>query len=197
MNGMAKQRIGLILAVAVAAFALVATGGVAATAIIQTAIPAKAAETNTVSVDTVSGSAAQVETVAAAYRKQLEEANARIRQANAEITQLKQRVTEVQNAQATQTAQSATASEPSYRLSADDAAQLVLRAAPGTTLLGLPELVDFRGAAAYEVQLDAGTVYVDANSGEFLYAQRGHRDFEGDSEGDEQHEEEHSNGFGG
>ncbi len=196
---MAKQRFGLILAVAVAAFALVATGGVAATAVIQSATPAKAAESNTVNATAAAADTqAQVNAVDTAYRKQLEEANARIKQANAEITQLKQRVTQMQNAQATQTAQSAQAAQQQYRLSADDAAQLVLRAAPGTTLLGQPELVDFRGTAAYEVQLDAGTVYVDANSGEFLYAQRGHRAPQSNGGEDSQENEEHeSNEFGG
>jgi hypothetical protein len=40
--------------------------------------------------------------------------------------------------------------------------------APGASLLATPELVDFQSRAAYEVRLDRGVVYVDANSGEVL-----------------------------
>lgn len=44
-----------------------------------------------------------------------------------------------------------------------------LAAVPGARLLGTPELVWFRGQAAYEASLDRGTVYVDAHSRRILH----------------------------
>jgi len=44
-----------------------------------------------------------------------------------------------------------------------------LNATPGALALALPDLVDFQGNIAYEVRLDLGLVYVDANSGQILY----------------------------
>jgi len=58
---------------------------------------------------------------------------------------------------------------PTYAISPDMAATIALNAAPGATLTRQPELVDFQGTAAYEVSLDRGMVYVDANSGQVLY----------------------------
>jgi uncharacterized membrane protein YkoI len=58
---------------------------------------------------------------------------------------------------------------PAYPVSADDAGAIALAAEPGTQLTAKPELVDFQGTVAYEVVLDAGKVYVDANTGQILY----------------------------
>jgi uncharacterized membrane protein YkoI len=58
---------------------------------------------------------------------------------------------------------------PAYAISADAASRLALSAAPGATLSRAPELVSFQGVVAYEVLLDRGAVYVDANSGQILY----------------------------
>ena len=41
--------------------------------------------------------------------------------------------------------------------------------APGANLARTPELVNFQGGAAFEVVLDAGTLYIDAASGQVLY----------------------------
>lgn len=58
---------------------------------------------------------------------------------------------------------------PAYPISADNAGAIALAAEPGTQLMATPELVDFQGTVAYEVVLDAGKVYVDANTGQILY----------------------------
>src|SRR5437870_105261 len=55
-----------------------------------------------------------------------------------------------------------------YTISADDAARIALNSAPGSSLLQQPRLVSLRGTTAYEVALDKGYVYVDANSGQVL-----------------------------
>ncbi len=54
------------------------------------------------------------------------------------------------------------------QLSADRASQIALHAVPGATLVRPPELVNYQGIVAYEVVLDRGVWYVDANSGAIL-----------------------------
>jgi hypothetical protein len=55
--------------------------------------------------------------------------------------------------------------------------------------------VEFRGAIAYEVVLDAGTVYIDANSGQPIYAvsaqQRDNQQFEQEDHDDHDEHDEH------
>ncbi len=53
-------------------------------------------------------------------------------------------------------------------LSPDVAAQIALNVAPGASVTKTPELVSYNGTVAYEVLLDQGTVYVDANNGKVL-----------------------------
>jgi uncharacterized membrane protein YkoI len=58
---------------------------------------------------------------------------------------------------------------PTYAVAPDMAVTIALGAAPGATLTRQPDLVSFQGTVAYEVLLDRGAVYVDANSGQVLY----------------------------
>ncbi len=53
-------------------------------------------------------------------------------------------------------------------LSPDVAAQIALNVAPGASVTRTPELVSYNGTVAYEVLLDQGKVYVDANNGKVL-----------------------------
>lgn len=57
---------------------------------------------------------------------------------------------------------------PIYRLGSNEAAQIAQKLAPTAKVLGTPELVNFQGTVAYEVVLDQGKVYVDANNGNVL-----------------------------
>lgn len=59
---------------------------------------------------------------------------------------------------------------PAYAISPDAAGAIALGSAPGSTLTRTPELVSFQRIAAYEVLLDRGAMYVDANSGQILYS---------------------------
>lgn len=59
---------------------------------------------------------------------------------------------------------------PDYAVSAGEASTIALNAAPDARLVQLPELVNFEGNIAYEVLLDQGTAYVDAESGAVLYS---------------------------
>ncbi len=54
-------------------------------------------------------------------------------------------------------------------LSPDLAAQVALNVVQGAALTRTPDLVDYQGTLAYEVLLDQGTVYVNANTGGILY----------------------------
>jgi len=55
------------------------------------------------------------------------------------------------------------------QLSADQAAQLAMKLAPDARMTRTPELVNLQGTLAYEVVLNQGTIYVDANSGKVLF----------------------------
>ena len=57
-----------------------------------------------------------------------------------------------------------------YSIPADQAVAIALNSMRGAKLIHAPELVNYQGQVAYEVQLDRGTVYVDANSGRVLTA---------------------------
>ena len=65
-------------------------------------------------------------------------------------------------------AATATPAAPTYPVSADTAVAIVLTTVRGAALQSPPELVDYMGAVAYEVSLDRGLVYVDANTGKIL-----------------------------
>jgi uncharacterized membrane protein YkoI len=54
-------------------------------------------------------------------------------------------------------------------VSLDQAKQIALDTVPDATLTKEPELVNFQSTVAYEVALDKGNVYIDANSGQVLY----------------------------
>lgn len=127
----------------------------------------------------------------AQYRVLLEEANRRLEEANRQLAKLEQ---QLQAAQATQSVPApvanASRSQATQRpraqpapaqpqpqpqpviqaaLTPQRALEIALIAAPGTVAQRMPELVDFQGVVAYEVLLNAGTMYVDANSGAILY----------------------------
>ncbi|MCJ7513612.1 MAG: PepSY domain-containing protein [Anaerolineales bacterium] len=57
---------------------------------------------------------------------------------------------------------------PTFPINADTAVAIVLTTVRGGSLEKPPELVDYMGAAAYEVSLTQGLVYVDANTGKIL-----------------------------
>ena len=63
---------------------------------------------------------------------------------------------------------SANSAAPAFAISADTAVAIVLTTVRGGELIKPPELVDYMGAAAYEVSLVQGLVYVDANTGKIL-----------------------------
>ena len=53
-------------------------------------------------------------------------------------------------------------------LSAAQATELAKQESPNSILQATPELINYNGTAAYEVLLDSGTTYIDANLGSIL-----------------------------
>jgi len=160
------QRNALILAGALSAFILVLIGAVASRvsqqAAMQPATPTVAA------IPTVPATAgpdpavqALLDQQSAGYKQVIQQANDQLAEANLKLEQAYA---------ATAAAARPAAPPPPAYLSPDRAAQLAMVVAPGASVTRLPELVNFQGAAAYEVVLDAGTVYVDAVNGQVLFS---------------------------
>jgi len=154
----------------------------------------------------------------AQYRELIQRANQRIQEANRRLMEMEQQLASAPAG--TQLATDASASSagatsatarqplagaaanssvPNVAVSLQRALEIALAAAPGTVAQRVPELVNFQGSVAYEVALNAGLVYVDANSGAVLYngalapvvAQPVyHDDDERDEHNDDRHEKE-------
>ncbi|HXF68733.1 MAG TPA: PepSY domain-containing protein [Thermoflexus sp.] len=106
-----------------------------------------------------------------AYRALIVEANARLEQAYRQIQELS-----AQSAPPslnTSPDAPVTPSEASETLSPSRAIWIAMSAAPGSALMKAPELVFFQGTLAYEVTLDQGVLYIDANTGQILYNYNG------------------------
>ncbi len=98
-----------------------------------------------------------------AYRALIAEANARLEQAYRQIQELSAQLS------ASSSNAPAGSQELSVALSPARAIWIAMNAVPGSALMKEPELVLFQGALAYEVMLDQGTLYIDANTGQILY----------------------------
>ncbi|WP_448605261.1 hypothetical protein [Thermoflexus hugenholtzii] len=94
-----------------------------------------------------------------AYRQLIAEANARLQQAYQQIQELS----------AQQAGASGAPARPQAQISPARAIWIAMNVAPGSALMKEPELVLFQGILAYEVVLDQGTLYIDANTGRILY----------------------------
>jgi uncharacterized membrane protein YkoI len=123
---------------------------------------------------------------------QLSEANSRIEQANQQIaaanTQIKVQeaarptskpvaipraappAAPIPAAPTTQPAAPAAQPAAAYAISVEQAQAIALAYAPGAQLQRPAELVRFQGTPAYEVALDRGTLYIDAQSGQVIYS---------------------------
>ena len=183
------QRNAILTAAVLTSFVLVLIGGVVAR-VTQASAAAEAAPTVTVPIQTTATLDPEVQALIAQreaqYQQALQDANAQLQQAYQQQQALAEQLAQ-QQAQAQPPAQAQTAA--AYAVSPDMAASTALTVAPGTMLIREPELVNFQGAVAYEVTLDRGQVYVDANNGQVLYngavatAGGGHDDEGHDDEG--------------
>ncbi|KPL81195.1 PepSY domain-containing protein [Herpetosiphon geysericola] len=179
-----KPKFALLIAAVLTAFVLVIVAGVVRSLAQPSPVELAAGLDNSLPNDNVAQATATVQ----AYQQQLLEANQRIEEANRTIDEANARLQEpivvrepapAQQPIAQAPAQPQPAAQdplpatqapavPQYPISADQAGQLALAAAPGAGLLATPELVNYAGTAAYEVRLDRGLVYVDATTGAVL-----------------------------
>lgn len=153
-----NQRTPLLIAAALTVFVLVVVAGLATRLTQPTAL---APTSTTATLDVAPALDPSVEALVrereAAYQQALAEANTRLEAANAQIA-----IANAQVATAPQTA-------PTDALTPDQAQASALAAAPGSRVTAMPELVSYEGTPAYEVRLDRGLIYVDAQSGAVLY----------------------------
>jgi hypothetical protein len=181
-----KQKTALIIAAGATAFMLVSAGAVIRIVSTQ---PAQAVAQPASTPAPIAAPAADPN--AAQYQQLIDEANNRIQQLKDENANLRAQM---------QQSSSNTASAPSAagQVSADAAVQSALSLVPGAQLLNTPELVNFEGTPAYEVVLDAGTVYVDAASGQPIDAisarQRNRQQFEQQEHEEHEDHEDHEGG---
>ena len=132
----------------------------------------------------------------AQYKAQLAQANQRLQEANTQIAQANARIAQLQQPATTMAQANVPSDNPptaannsnddehddegdddtparnadAEGLSAEQVADIALRAARGATLIQLPALVDYRGQAVYQVLLDVGTLYIDPYNGSILAA---------------------------
>jgi uncharacterized membrane protein YkoI len=108
----------------------------------------------------------------AAYQRALDQANAKLAEANARIAQANQQADQAVAAAPTiaPVAPVAPADQaPTYAVSLLQARDLALSTMPGATLSRDPELVNYQGVPAYEVVLNSGTLYIDAQTAAVLF----------------------------
>ena len=153
-----NQRTPLLIAAALTVFVLVVVAGLATRLTQPTAL---APTSTTATLDVAPALDPSVEALVrereAAYQQALAEANTRLEAANAQIA--------IANAQVATAPQAA----PTDALTPDQAQASALTAAPGSRVTAMPELVSYEGTPAYEVRLDRGLIYLDAQSGAVLY----------------------------
>jgi uncharacterized membrane protein YkoI len=164
-----SQRTTLVIAATVTAFVLVLAGGLASQLSQASSMAPSAVATDALTQATAGASLdpaleALIQEREAAYQTALAEANRRLEEANRQIAAANARIAEAPASQAPAAAPAAS----SYAVSAEQAQGLALAAAPGATLARPVELVSYQGAPAYEVILDRGTLYIDAQSGAVL-----------------------------
>ncbi len=153
-----NQRTPFLIAAALTVFILVVVAGLATRLTQPTAL---APTSTTATLDVAPALDPSVEALVrereAAYQTALAEANTRLEAANAQIA--------IANGQVATAQQAA----PTDALTPDQAQASALAAAPGSRVTAMPELVSYEGTPAYEVRLDRGLIYVDAQSGAVLY----------------------------
>lgn len=104
----------------------------------------------------------------AAFQQLIQQANQKLAQSYQQQQDLSKQLQAEKQKQAPPKV--ASASQPiQYKVSAEQATSIALAAEKGAVLTKPTDLVSFKGTAAYEITLDRGVVYVDANSGQVLY----------------------------
>lgn len=153
-----NQKLALTLATFMTAFSLVLGGAIVGRSAQPTPTPTlQPTLVPTATTEDIQSIYSQRE---ALYQARLAEANRALAQAYAELG--------AATASASTSTPTPQASALDITITHRDAIAIALQAVPGATSLG-SSLVYFQGVTAYEVVLDRGNVYVDANTGAVLY----------------------------
>ncbi len=102
----------------------------------------------------------------AAFQQLVQQANTRLDQAYKQQQALTK---EIEDQKAAAQTRAAVPQQPIYKVTPEQALAIALATVPGSNALKPAELVSFHDLPTYEVTLDKGMVYVDANSGEVVY----------------------------
>lgn len=177
-----SQRTAMLVATALTVFVVIAIVGVVwqlfqkstvDTLALQVAAPAQTTELMGETKAVSGPTEAQVAEREAAVQQLIEQANQKLAESYQAQQELARQLAAEKAKQAAAVvpppAPAAANVQPKYNVSPDQAAQIALEAEKGAVLVKPAELISFQGAVAYEVTLDRGLVYVDANSGKVIY----------------------------
>lgn len=161
-----SQKLAIFISIALTAFVLVIAGAVIGRVSQDTvqAEAAPAAQDPTEPAVDPAAAATLAPDREAAYQALIQQANARLQAAYDQI-----QAQQAAQATAQSAAQPAAPQAVSTGLTSDQAAALALQTFPGAILLSPPRLVNYQGVTAFEVLLDQGPLYIDAQTGLILY----------------------------
>ena len=170
-----SQRTALLIATALTVFMVMVMGGVAFQVFqksmtnvqgVQINAPTQANANANAAAPTDAATVDQLAQRESAFRDLIQQANQKLEESYKQQQDLTQQVQVLKNQSP---ADQSPAARPVYKVTADQAKAIALATVPGAVLLRAPELVSFKNVPAYEVTLDKGTVYIDANTGQVLY----------------------------
>jgi uncharacterized membrane protein YkoI len=150
-----KSRFVLFVSIFISAFILLSAAGIALAMSNPNVNPPQQNVASTVQPAAQDALVRQFSEREAAYQKLVADANQRIETLNNEVTALQQKSTQA-------------SADPA--VTADKAAQIAINAAgENEALQSMPELVSYQGTSAFEVDLNDGKVYIDAQTGQVLF----------------------------
>ncbi|MBI5030770.1 MAG: PepSY domain-containing protein [Chloroflexi bacterium] len=181
-----SQRTALLVTTALTVFVMVTLAGIAWQVFQKTSIGTQALQTTAVPQANAVNQPAVIQPAApqvtndavpqdqtaereSAFQQLIQQANARLDQAYKQQQELAKQVQERQAAAQAATTAPQVAAQPAFKVTPQQALAIALAAVPGANALKPAELVSFHELPTYEVTLDKGVVYIDANSGEVVY----------------------------
>jgi uncharacterized membrane protein YkoI len=163
-----NQRTLVLIAAAITTFVLVLIGGLASTLSGNAALAPTSVATSAGEAPTTLTSGGLDPTVEALIRQREAEYQAALADTQVRLEQANSQLAQVGSSQASPPVPASAPGAPAVVIDSAQAQTLALAAAPGATLVRAPELVLYANVPAYEVQLDRGSVYIDAAQGTVL-----------------------------
>ncbi|HEX7587767.1 MAG TPA: PepSY domain-containing protein [Anaerolineae bacterium] len=112
---------------------------------------------------------AEIDNREAAFQQLIQQANQNLEQAYKQQEYLTSELAAQKKQAASLPAPAVVPEPPKYNVSAEQPTSIALDAEKGAVLVKPAELISFQGTVAYEVTLDRGLVYIDANTGQIIY----------------------------